>query len=814
MARRSLRASAQGIQRFKAEMKRKKWTQIYLSGAAQCSRQTVWSLLAGNAIDADIFLQVCKLLGLEADAVAEPEDEEASPGKETDIDELVRQVRKTLQPFLKNKFGEMKVLDMSHPIGLGDIYTDVSILGKPTGSRRISQAELLEQHNLEEFEGAGSSNQQKERVPGLQAVEQFSRLVVLGKPGAGKTTFLKRITTQCITGQIFPQQVPVFVTLKQFTETRQQPDLFDYIVQQWSENGVDEADSILEKLLNQGRVLLLLDGLDEVNQADSARAIDDIRRFSERFHRNQFIVTCRIAAKEFTLELFTEVEVADFDDQQIAVFVTKWFALKDPTKTEHFLRQFKKNPRVQQLAKNPLLLTLLCWWFEDSGDFSENRSELYEAGIFVLLKKWDAKRNIERDQAYKRLSHKRKEDMLSQIAWKTFEAGNYFFKQKDLEQQICNFIVNVTGASTDEQELELDSEAVLKSIEAQHGLFVERARGIYSFSHLTFHEYFAAREVKEKVLFQQLASHITEYRWQEVISLTVEILPHADELIYELKKTTDYLLFDDLKLQDFLAWADSKTQATRAFFQPQVIRAFYLWRVMYDLHDETRDPFRTIHKQVRDFMESFDRERAFYLIQHVDLENILALDSCLYKACDAATSLDRIICTEDFAKNIEIISDFDSIDGASKKEEECLEFDYDFIDIEDNLELVSHLRSCLRYSLSLCPSLNDVLQDFKNQLTDSLIEDWVAFKELWKNQSPEFISKLKAAMIEYCNIGRAWKFTDRQYQKLKEYFIANQLLANCLNSDCVITRSVREEIEDTLLLPIAEIEKRKLARRE
>jgi transcriptional regulator with XRE-family HTH domain len=813
MARRSLRASAQGIQRFKAEMKHKKWSQTFLAGAAQCSRQTVWSLLAGKAINADIFIQVCELLGLEADAVAEPEDEEASPGKETDIDELVRQVRETLQPFLKNKFGEMKVLDMSHPIGLGDIYTDVNILSRLTGSRRISQAELLEQCNLEDFERFGFSKLQKgERVPGLQAVEQFPRLVILGKPGAGKTTFLKRIATQCIAGQIFPQQVPVFITLKQFTETKQQPNLFDYIAQQWSENGVDDANALSEKLLNQGRVLLLLDGLDEVSQADSTRVIDDIRRFSERFHRNQFMVTCRIAAKEFTLEPFTEVEVADFDDQQIAVFVTKWFALKDPIKTERFLQKLRGNSRVRELATNPLLLTLLCFGFEDSGDFPVNRSELYEAGIDVLLRKWDAKRNIERDQVYRKLSLKRKEDMLSQIAWKTFEAGDYFFKQKDLEQQIREFIENVTGASTDKLELELDSEAVLKSIEAQHGLFVERARGIYSFSHLTFHEYFSAREVKEKSLFQYVASHSAEKSWQEVILLTVEMVPHADELIYELKKTTDYLLFDDLKLQDFLAWADSKTQATRAFFQPQVIRAFYLWRVMYDIYDETRYPFTTIHKQVRDFMESFDRERAFYLIQHVDLENILDLDSCLYKACDAATSLDRIICTEDFAKNIETISDFDSIDSALKKEEECLEFDYDFIDIEDNLELVSHLRSCLRYSLSLCPSLNDVLQDFKNQLTDSLIEDWVAFKELWKNQSPEFISKLKAAMIEYCNIGRAWKFTDRQYQKLKEYFIANQLLANCLNSDCVITRSVREEIEDTLLLPIAEIEKRKSER--
>lgn len=167
-------------------------------------------------------------------------------------------------------------------------------------------------------------------------------------------------------------------------------------------------------------------------------------------------------------------------------------------KADRFLQQLKSHPPIRDLATSPLLLTLLCLVFEDSGDFPANRSELYQNGVDVLLKKWDIKRNIERDQVYKKLSLKRKEDLLSHIAYRTFETGNYFFKQKDVERQIREFIENLPGASTDEQELELDSEAVLKSIEAQHGLFVERARGIYSFSHLTFHEYFTARHIAAK----------------------------------------------------------------------------------------------------------------------------------------------------------------------------------------------------------------------------------------------------------------------------------------------------------------------------
>jgi predicted NACHT family NTPase len=72
---------------------------------------------------------------------------------------------------------------------------------------------------------------------------------------------------------------------------------------------------------------------------------------------------------------------------------------------------------------------------------------------------------------------------------------------------------------------------VLKSIEAQHGLLVERARGIYSFSHLTFQEYFTARyfvESSDPQALENLSSHITEKRWREVFLLTTEMLPNAE----------------------------------------------------------------------------------------------------------------------------------------------------------------------------------------------------------------------------------------------------------------------------------------------
>lgn len=133
---------------------------------------------------------------------------------------------------------------------------------------------------------------------------------------------------------------------------------------------------------------------------------------------------------EYIFANFTEVEVADFDDRQIAEFAQKWFQAKDPAKPEKLTEKLEEHQPIKELATNPLLLTLLCLVFEESADFPSNRSELYKEGLDILLKKWDAKRGIERDKVYKNISLQRKEDLLCQIALTTFERGDYFFKQK------------------------------------------------------------------------------------------------------------------------------------------------------------------------------------------------------------------------------------------------------------------------------------------------------------------------------------------------------------------------------------------------
>lgn len=449
MAGRSQQASSEGIEKAKQALDKNSLNQVSLAEDLKFSRATVNNFFAGKPVDRKYFSQICEKLGFEWEEIVTKSANEPETNQDSsiNIDALVQDVRETIKPLIQERCGTMRVLDMTQPIGLNDIYTNVNILEKITGKRRLGIDEFLQQCKSEDFDRFGLGKITEKRVPGIEAVKKYPKLMILGKPGAGKTTFLRYLAIQCIGGDFQAERVPIFVTLKDFAEAANKPSLLNFIIQfvgQASRLSL-EIDDIsrrqdacatnIEKLLTQGRMLILLDGLDEVREEDNTRVLKEIRDFSDRFRENHFVITCRIAAKEYTFDKFTEVEIADFDNKQIANFANNWFKEK-AVKPEDFIKRLEDNKRIQQLAASPLLLTLLCLAFEESGDFPANRSELYKEGLDALLKKWDAKRGIQREQLYKKLSVQRKEDLLSKIALTTFERSDYFFKQKVAEQYI------------------------------------------------------------------------------------------------------------------------------------------------------------------------------------------------------------------------------------------------------------------------------------------------------------------------------------------------------------------------------------------
>ena len=661
-----------------------------------------------------------------------------------DLDSLVQEVKQKIAADVTERCGTMRVLDMTQPVDLDRIYTDVNIIKDVTGRRRIGYDEVMEVCTREHFDRFLVGTIQK-RGAGLKAVDEIQKLVVLGKPGAGKTTFMKYLAMSCIAGKFHGELVPIFVTLKAYAEEEGQPTLENYIFTEFQKREV--ASDVVKRLLKKGRALILLDGLDEVKKKDDRRVKKDIDLFSRDWLKNRFAITCRIAAREYQFEKFTEVEVADFDDGQIETFVNNWFRERDESKAERMLEKLKDNNPVKELATNPLLLTLLCLVFGERNNFPPKRSELYKEGLEVLMKKWDAKRNIEREMIYKHLSPQNKEDMLGQIAFNTFVNGEYFFRQEDLQCQIKDYICNLPEASADPDALRLDSEFVLKAIEHHHGLLVERARNIYSFSHLTFQEYFAAREIERERHFERLIENITNPRWREVFYLTAEMLRRSDDFLKLMKDCIDGMLVGDEKLQSFLTWADKKTNSVKFSYKNVAVRAVYAY---VEANAHTRILARALDRNLDldlDLASALDRDRALN-----NLARARARSLALALALDLSLSL-------------------------------SLDLDY-ILDLDRVLNLDINLAS-------------DLSDDLLRQTLQGLLCSYGIDFQWWENHGENWTKELRQICIDRRNIGHDWEFTKEQMKLLNQYYEANLFLFECMNR----SKQVREEIESTMLLP-------------
>jgi NACHT domain/HEAT repeats len=370
-----------------------------------------------------------------------------------------------------------------------------------------------------------------------------SRLVILGDPGLGKTTLLKRLVLRWADSNTLP--LAILIELRRI-EPHGTCDFMSFL-----ENGAGLAHhfpkALLEEHLANNKSLMLFDGLDEVSESSREDVVAAIIRFADEHPKARVIVTTRIHGyypgsahpERFRDARFLQFTLQDFEDAEIDQFISRWHheAFGDPSECLDFEQRLRDalsdSPAIRELSSNPLLLTLMAI-LSRVQVLPKDRTKLYEKCAELLLRNWDLEKfpdtaDRRRNRSVKdKLGPDQKMTVLENVAARMQQepaglAGN-MISQDSLKEVVTNHLkllrIREPWSVADD---------LIWMLRERNFMLAYLGDRQYAFIHRTFLEYCVARHIR--VLFERTSSfsleelkaffvaHWRDDEWREVIRL-------------------------------------------------------------------------------------------------------------------------------------------------------------------------------------------------------------------------------------------------------------------------------------------------------
>jgi hypothetical protein len=315
-------------------------------------------------------------------------------------------------------------------------------------------------------------------------------LIILGDPGAGKTTSLKRVAITLL-GSRAHRQFP-FPLLLQMRDYTNEGSLSDLIL---GRMGISVMiDSTVAKIqqeemkrrialsqIDDRLCVVMIDGIDEMHPTARDSIVAELRHFVLEAKNARFLVTCRTGDWLYHIENATVLTLKPLTSLQISEFAHRWLGA---SRALDFLKQIKNNPYSGSEVR-PLTLAHLCAIYERSGSVPEKPRTVYRKIVRLMLEEWDEQRSVIRVSRYSGFSTDRKEDFLQAFAYQLTVMGHTRFTTEELKR-VYEVIHPHFGLPQSE------ATTVVREIESHTGLILESASGSFEFAHKSLQEYLAA----------------------------------------------------------------------------------------------------------------------------------------------------------------------------------------------------------------------------------------------------------------------------------------------------------------------------------